>query len=160
MGRSRRIGALVGATAFGALLEYFFLDTQHATRRRHTVRDRVLATIRRRARASVRRAKYIEGVAEGVAHKAAHALPGTHGHREELDDVTLAQKVESTAFRKARVPTGQVSVNAEKGIVFLRGELDSEEKIEALVRHVAAVEGVHEVKNLLHTATRPPAPRN
>jgi osmotically-inducible protein OsmY len=153
----RRVGiqvtALVGAVGVGMLVEYFVLDRQHAARRRHTVRDRTVSMARRRARASVRRAKYLEGVAEGVAYKAAHTLPGVGGRGEPLDDVALAQKVESTAFRRAHVPKDRVSVNAENGVVFLRGELDDEKQIETLVRVAATVDGVRQVRNMLHTAT-------
>ena len=38
--------------------------------------------------------------------------------------MTLARKVESEIFRAADAPKGAVSVNAENGVVFLRGEVD------------------------------------
>jgi osmotically-inducible protein OsmY len=144
------MAALLVAGGLGALAEYFF-DRQHGARRRHVVRDRTGAALRRRSRDAVRRAKYLEGVAEGVAYKAAHALPGVGGHKEPPDDVALAQKVESIAFRKARVPKGQVSVNADNAVIHLRGQLESDEQIEELVRATHAIEGVNSVKNLLHT---------
>jgi BON domain len=144
------IGALLLAAAVGALAEYFF-DRQHGARRRHVVRDRARSALRRRSRDAVRRAKYVEGVAEGVAYKAAHAVPGVGRDKERPDDVTLAQKVESIAFRKAGVPKGQVSVNADNAVIYLRGHLESDEQIEALVRVTQAIEGVDGVKNLLHT---------
>jgi osmotically-inducible protein OsmY len=145
------IGALLVAGGVGALAEYFFFDRQHGARRRHTVRDRTGAALRRRSRGAARRAKYLEGVAEGVAYKAAHAVPGVGGHKEPPDDVTLAQKVESIAFRKAGVPKGQVSVNADNAVIYLRGQLESDEQIEKLMRATHAIEGVNGVKNLLHT---------
>ena len=114
------------------------------------VRDRAGAALRRRSRKAVRRAKYLEGVAEGVAYKAAHAVPGVSGHRLP-DDVALAQKVESIAFRKAGVPKGHVSVNADNAVIYLRGQLGSDDQIEELVRATQGVEGVNGVKNLLHT---------
>ena len=144
-------GALCGAFAVGALAEYFLFDRRNATRRRHIARERGMALVRRRRRAAVRRAKYLEGVAEGVAHRAAHAVPGRNGQREALDDVSLARKVESVAFRDAGVSKAHVSVNAENGVVFLRGRLESDGEIEALVRAAAAVEGVARVENMLHT---------
>jgi osmotically-inducible protein OsmY len=150
-GRARgTLAALLVAGGIGALAEYFFLDRQHAARRRHVVRDRTRAALRRRSRDAVRHAKYLEGVAEGVAHKAVHAVPGIGGRKEPPDDVTLAQKVESIAFRKARVPKGHVSVNADNSVVYLRGQLESDGQIEELVRATRAIEGVKEVKNLLH----------
>jgi hypothetical protein len=149
-GPAATIGALLVACGVGALAEYF-LDRQHGARRRHMVRDRTRAALRRRSRDAVRRAKYLEGVAEGAAHKAAHAVPGVGTHKEPPDDVTLAQKVESIAFRKAGVPKGQVSVNADNAVIYLRGQLGSDDQIEELVRATQGIEGVNGVKNLLHT---------
>ena len=48
-------------------------------------------------------------------------MPGVGGHKEPLDDVSLAQKVEGEAFRQAGVSKAHVSVNAERGVVYLRG---------------------------------------
>lgn len=149
-GPAATIGALLVACGVGALAEYF-LDRQHGARRRHIVRDRARAALRRRSRNAVRRAKYLEGVAEGVAYKTAHAVPGISGHKEPPDDVALAQKVESIAFRKAGVPKGQVSVNADNAVIYLRGQLGSDDQIEELVRATQGIEGVNGVKNLLHT---------
>ena len=115
--RATRAAALLAA---GAAAEYF-LDPESGRRRRHLAHDRSLAMLRRRSREAVRRGKYLEGVAEGLAHRAAHT------------------------------PKGHVSVNAERGVVYLRGQLDSAEQIEALVHATGAVEGVKGVKNLLHT---------
>jgi hypothetical protein len=151
------MGRLLAALALGALAEYFVLDRRHAARRRHMARERGLAALRRRSRGAVRRAKYLEGVAQGVAYKAAHALPGVRGHTAPPDDATLAQKVESIAFREAHVPKEHVNVNAENGVVFLRGRLERDEQVAQLIRATEAVEGVRRVHNLLHTpgATTP-----
>jgi hypothetical protein len=148
------MAALLAAGSVGALAEYFFFDRQHGARRRHALRDRTRALLRRRSRDAVRRAKYLEGVAAGVAYKAAHAVPGVGAHKEPPDDVALAQKVESIAFRTAGVPKGQVSVNADNAVIYLRGQLESDRQIEELVRASRAIEGVNGVKNLLHTPTR------
>ena len=127
-GPAATIGALLVACGVGALAEYF-LDRQHGARRRHMVRDRA-ALRSAAARAMPCAAQYLEGVAEGVAYKAAHAVPGVSGHKEPLDDVALAQKVESIAFRKAGVPKGQVSVNADNAVIYLRGQLGSDDQID------------------------------
>jgi BON domain len=157
-GPAATIVALLVASGVGALAEYFFLDRQNGARRRHTARDRTRAALRRRSRDAVRRAKYLEGVTEGVAYKAAHAVPGIGGDKEPPDDVTLAQKVESIAFRKAGVPKGRVSVNSDNAVIHLRGQLESDAQIEELVRATHAIEGVGEVKNMLHTPTEGPGP--
>jgi osmotically-inducible protein OsmY len=136
-------GCIVGATAG------YLLDPGAGRRRRHIARDKAFSRMRRGSRDAVRHAKYMEGVAEGVAHRATQAV--LHVEHEMPDDVTLSRKVESIAFRQAGTPRGHVSVNAERGVVFLRGQLDSPDQIDALVTAAGAVEGVREVKNLLHT---------
>jgi osmotically-inducible protein OsmY len=78
-------------------------------------------------------------------------VPGVGTRKEPLDDLSLAQKVEAQAFRQAGVSKAHVSVNAEEGVVYLRGRLDSEREIEELVRAAGAVEGVKRVENKLHT---------
>jgi osmotically-inducible protein OsmY len=42
-------------------------------------------------------------------------------------------------------------VNAERGVVHLRGQLETDDQIEALVSATKAIDGVKDVKNLLHT---------
>jgi hypothetical protein len=148
-----RIAWLLAAFGLGALAEYFILDHEHAARHRHRARERGLAVLRRRSRDFARRAKYLEGVAQGVGYKTAHSLPGVGGHKAPPDDVTLTQKVESIAFREARVPKEHVNVNAEDGVVSLRGRLERDEQITQLVRATEAIEGVRSVNNLLHTAS-------
>jgi osmotically-inducible protein OsmY len=144
------MAAILGVFALGALADRFVFDRQNARRRRHMARERNLAKFRRRARGTAKRARYLEGVAAGKAHTAANALPGSH--REPADDLTLAQKVESEAFRHAAVSKAHVSVNAEGGTVFLRGRLDSDVEIEKLVKAAQAIDGVKRVESLLHTA--------
>jgi hypothetical protein len=146
-----RATALFAAFTAGAVAEYFFFDRRHARRRRHMARERGVAVVRRRSRAAIRRARYAEGVAEGVAHRATHAVPARNS-KAVLDDISLAQKVESVAFREAGVSKAHVSVNAEKGVVFLRGRVETEDEIKRLVRAAAAVDGVERVENLLHTS--------
>jgi hypothetical protein len=145
--------ALLAAAGLGALADRLLLGSR-AARRRHEARDRLRARLRQGARAAIRRTKYLEGVGAGFAHKATHALPGVGASKERFDDVTLSQKVESIAFREARVPKEHISVNAENGVVYLRGRLDRDDEVEALVRAAAAVEGVQGVTNLLHTDSR------
>jgi osmotically-inducible protein OsmY len=146
------IAAILAAFVVGALAHRYLFDREHARRRRHIARERNVARVRRAARTTARRARYRKGVAEGIAHKAAHSVPGTNSHREPADDLTLAQKVESEAFRHAEVSKAHVSVNAEGGTVFLRGRLENDDEVEKLIRAAEAVDGVKRVESLLHTA--------
>ena len=143
-----RDAALFGAGAATARLASV-LDK----RRRHMLRDRSAAAARELARALRRRADYNAGVARGVAHAVTGPL---HREQREYDDVTLVRKVESELFRSNHAAKGHVSVNAQNGVVELRGQLDRTEDIEALGEAAARIEGVKEVHNLLHTPDSPP----
>ena len=81
-----------------------------------------------------------------------HAARHANDPREPADDTTLAHKVESEIFRDAGAPKGTVNVNAEHGIVFLRGYAESQPWIDRLVARTECVEGVAGVRNLLHVA--------
>ena len=77
------------------------------------------------------------------------------------DDHTLAQKVESQLFRRAGVPKGQVSVNAEEGVVFLRGVMERQEDIGRRGEEARRIAGVQAVENLVHRPGTPaPASRS
>ena len=67
------------------------------------------------------------------------------------DDATLTQKVESEIFRDVEVPKGQVNVNAEYGVVYLRGQVENDDLIRDLEERTRQVQGVTDVRNLLHT---------
>jgi osmotically-inducible protein OsmY len=69
----------------------------------------------------------------------------------EYDDWTLKAKVESELFRDEHEAKGAVNVNAQEGVVQLRGELPSRDLIDALVERTRGIKGVKDVENLLHT---------
>ena len=70
---------------------------------------------------------------------------------KHYDDATLKDKVESELFRDEHEVKGAINVNAQDGVVQLRGELPSQDLIEALVSRTQQIHGVREVENLLHT---------
>ena len=74
---------------------------------------------------------------------------------KELDDVTLARKVETQIFRSPDVPKGQVAVNVQRGVVQLRGEVPSLDMLRGLVERTRAVQGVRDVESLLHLPGEP-----
>jgi len=89
---------------------------------------------------------------------AAHLREDSELHAERiasLDDADLAHKVESIVFRDDSIPKGMVSINAEYGTVFLRGQVDSPDTIVRIERAVRDVEGVAGVENLLHVPGTP-----
>jgi hypothetical protein len=155
--RSARELATVAALALaaGVALE-FFLDPRSGKRRRHLFRDRTTAAFRRRARKVERQAHYEAGKVVGLAHTITHRKHAA----PELDDVSLVRKVESELYRDRTIPKGQISINSDRGIVVLRGQLEDAQQIQGIERQVRTVAGVRDVENLLHPPTVPaPASR-
>ena len=142
--------ALAAATAGGAAGAYF-LDPHNGRRRRHVAFDRVRALARRGATEGERTARYATGVAKGAAYEATGAGNGA----ESLPDPDLANKVRSEIFRAQDAPKGEVNVNAENGVVYLRGEVGSAEDAGRLATEAGEIGGVREVVSLLHAPGEP-----
>jgi len=88
------------------------------------------------------RGRNLFGKARGLV---SGALPKSY------DDATLKDKVESELFRDEHEVKGNLSVNAQEGVVQLRGEIPSRDLIDALVDRTRRIKGVKDVENLLHT---------
>jgi osmotically-inducible protein OsmY len=140
--------------ALGAGLAYFF-DPENGRRRRKVTMDRISGLVRRHGR---RLRRGVASEAHGLKQKATHLKEEP---KPQPDDVTLARKVETEIFRGPEIPKGKINVNAENGIVVLRGEADTPEMIEDLARKAREVQGVRDVENLLHVpGALPPARRS
>lgn len=137
---------LVFLAAAGGVALAFFLDPRSGRRRRHLARDKGRSLARHGGRRGRRLVRHLSSDAYGIGRRFANRLP----HVEpELDDATLAHKVESIIFRGRDVPKGQINVNAEKGVVYLRGEVERPELVEELEARVRKVRGVRGVENRL-----------
>ena len=145
------IAGLLGAAA-GAALEYL-LDPDRGKRRRTMARDQLAATARRGFRSLNRTARWTAAKGYGLAQKVRHLTPEDP---TPPNDVTLALKVESELGRHPARPRGRINVNAEDGVVVLRGEVDRPDQIQDLEAAVRAVPGARDVRNLLHLPGTPP----
>ncbi|MBE2320039.1 BON domain-containing protein [Solirubrobacter sp. CPCC 204708] len=95
------------------------------------------------------KARGLAGPAKGMAH-------GVIPHRrEDMDDQTLADRVRSEIFRPADAPKGDVSVDVQAGVVYLRGTVADEAWIERFGTEARKVQGINGVKNLLHAPGTP-----
>jgi osmotically-inducible protein OsmY len=130
------------AGAIGAAIAYFF-DPDNGRRRRKVVADKAGKYVRQTGR----RRQDAAAQAEGLKQKATHLK---EQQKPQPDDVTLARKVETEIFRDGDVPKGQINVNVEDGVVYLRGELDQPDLIKDLEAQARKVQGVLAVENLLH----------
>ncbi|HKF79643.1 MAG TPA: BON domain-containing protein [Thermoleophilaceae bacterium] len=146
------LGAALGAAAA------WFLDPNDGARRRNVVRDQALKYVRKGGAEAERRMRYAAGQAKGVAHEAA-PIGDRPSAEERLNDPALARKVETEIFRAADVPKGDVSVNVEDGVAYLRGEVADRDTIRRLGEEAAKVDGVRGVENLLHTPGTPAPPK-
>ena len=135
------------AGAVGAALAYFF-DPDNGNRRRKLAADKAGKYFH----STSRLAQDLSAQAEGVKQKATHLR---EQDKPQPNDVTLALKVETVIFRGADVPKGQINVNAEEGVIFLRGEADTPELIDELEAKTRKVKGVRDVENLLHLPEAP-----
>ena len=70
---------------------------------------------------------------------------------KDYDDATLKDKVESELFRDEHEVKGAININAQQGVVQLRGEVPSQDLIDVLVQKTEKIQGVREVESLLHT---------
>jgi BON domain len=142
--------AVATGVAGGAAGAYF-LDPQEGKRRRHVAFDRIAALLRRGKAEGERKARYAAGVARGAAYETAGAGNGA----ESLPDPDLANKVRSEIFRGEDAPKGDVNVNSENGIVYLRGQVESHEVANRLAEGARGISGVRDVVSLLHTPGEP-----
>lgn len=94
------------------------------------------------------KAKRLVGPAKGMAHS---VIPHRH---EDMDDQTLADRVRSEIFRAPDAPKGDVSIDVQAGVVYLRGTADAG-WIERFGKDARKVQGITGVKNLLHTPGTP-----
>ena len=133
----------VFAGAIGAALAYFF-DPDNGRKRRKEATNKA----GKRFRHAGRSAQAVRAQAQGLKEKATHR---SEQEKPQPDDVTLVRKVESEIFRGADVPKGQINVNVEDGVVYLRGELEQPDLIGDLEVQARKVQGVLGVENLLHT---------
>jgi hypothetical protein len=148
--RTRRIGAGIAIAAAGAAAA-FFLDPVSGKRRRRVARDWTAARFRDLSERGGRMGKSITargaGTIQSIRHRRDARLPE--------NDQVLAHKVESELFQKIDLPSGQIVINAEEGLVILRGQVDEADDIARIETQVRLIEGVRDVSNLLHLPGQP-----
>jgi hypothetical protein len=148
--RRRAVGTGLLAGAVGAAAAYF-LDPVSGKRRRSVARDWVLARARNAAEGGRRAGGFVGARAYGAVQSVRHRRDA--GAPE--NDQVLAHKVESELFERNDVPKGQININAENGVVVLRGQVGTPDLIQRIESEVWRIQGVREVENLLHLPGTP-----
>jgi len=149
--RGRAVGLCIAASLTSMALTYVF-DPERGRRRRHVMRDMMMARGRRMLRGMNRTWHGAAAETYGVSHRIVHLVPKP---TDVPDDETLCQRVESQLFRDRHVPKGQMNITCEHGTVILRGELDTPAEIARIEDRVRRVAGVRAVHNLLHPIGTP-----
>jgi hypothetical protein len=148
--RKGKLRTLLTGGALGAAIAYFF-DPDRGRGRRTKARDWTAGRARRVGRRAERLGRRTGAGAFGAWRKTTHRRPSD----PHPDDGKLKEKVESELFGQADVPKGQIMVNVEDGVVFLRGQVDQPGQIEDFEQRVRRIVGVEDVQNLLHLPETP-----
>lgn len=112
--------------------------------------NRTLETLRGGAGQATRAGRNVANQGVGLGKRV------TGGSKpKDLDDNTLARKVETEIFRPQGAPKGKVDVNAVDGVVWLRGEVKSKGQIQSIEKAVRGIPEVKDVENLLHLPKTP-----
>lgn len=138
--------ALAGLASIGGAIAAFLLDPTRGRSRRAQLLDQGGAMIRRTGRRAERAIRGAGATASGAMAAIQHREPSGTG---AIDDVTLRARAETELFRDPAVPKGTINVNAERGILVLRGEVPSTELRDRLTSQAERIDGVWSVHNLL-----------
>jgi BON domain-containing protein len=144
-----RVRTFLVASALGAAASYFF-DAERGAARRAKARDQLDSVLRRGRRNALRTAMQIEDRARGRLAQVQHA-----GDERDNDDLTVLDRVESEVFGRRGFPKDRINADVVDGRLTLRGQLDSEDQIRAVVAAAEGVPGVVEVVTLLHLPGTP-----
>jgi hypothetical protein len=152
--RRQRISLFAAGSAAGALLAYLF-DPDRGRGRRKKALDRVAGGVRRVSRKTGRFARHVASDAQGMARRVR-----ARGEAPPENDAVLVSKVESEVFRGTDFPKESINVNAENGVVVLRGQVEHPRDIRRLEKAVRRIAGVRDVENLLHLPGTPAPTRS
>ena len=151
---SRLITLLFGV-GIGAAAAHF-LDPQSGRKRRHEMRDQAASKMHAGVDQATSTASHAAEKAKGAVSSATPSPTRV----EDADDVTLARKVETEIFRAPDAPKGDVSVDVQRGVAHLRGEVADEQWITRFGEEAEKVDGVKAVENLLHPPGTPAPDRS
>jgi len=143
---------LLAATAAAAgAVAGILLDPARGRARRARLADQSAGIARQLARRGARSWRMLRAQLAGSAA----ALTSRGKATGATDDATLKARVETELLGDSRVPKGAININAERGIVVLRGEVPDAPMRDLLGDRAAAIRGVWYVENLLHLPGEP-----
>lgn len=145
----RLLSGLLGATV-GVGVAFLF-DPDRGRARRAQLMNQSAGMLRRGWRGAGRQGRLLGSrLSGGLSAMRAAGRPA-----EQANDATLKDRVESELLRDPKIPKGAININAEQGIVVLRGEVPDEKMRDRIESRAAQVRGVWYVENLLHLPGEP-----
>ena len=141
--RSFFTGAAVGAAAA------YLLDPVAGNGRRARLLDQTGALIRRGEERADDLSRHATNVFQGRVRQM------TTAPERSMDDGTVEARIRSEVLGRGDPDASGVVVNVEDGVAVLRGEVSGPDAIAGIVDRTKAVEGVREVRNLLHVPGAP-----
>jgi osmotically-inducible protein OsmY len=144
-----KVRTLVVASALGAAASYFF-DPQKGASRRAQARSQLDGIVRRGRRNAQRTAMQLQDRVGGTIAQVQHARD-----ERDNDDLTVLDRVESEVFGRSGFPKDRINADVVDGRLTLRGQLDSEAEIRAVIQASGEVPGVVAVISYLHLPGTP-----
>ena len=136
--------AVAGATAM------YFFDPKTGSGRRACAAERTASRVRHATNRTMRTARHLAAEAAGRVQEAIHRHP-----YRAIDERTFLDHVETELFRLREIPKGRINLDVEKGVLVLRGQLDTPEQIALVEERVFAISGVEGVASFLHVPGTP-----
>lgn len=133
----RRLLGWIFVGGIGAVIGYLF-DPDRGRHRRAQLRDQLTARTRDVAQEAERSARYQAGRAKG-------AVAGLIPDQPPEDDASLLQKVRSEAIGPSAIPTDDIEIHVDDGVVVIRGRIPDPQAADELVSRIRNVTGVRDV---------------
>jgi osmotically-inducible protein OsmY len=143
----RKVVGLLAVGAGVAVLAYLF-DRDRGKTRRTQITGRLGGVLRTGTKRAGRTGRRVASDVSGFKDRAIRSEDSP-----PPNDPALVDKVESEVM--GRYPGLSININAEHGVLSLRGEVSSEELRDEIEQEVRKVTGVIDVNNFLHLPGQP-----
>jgi osmotically-inducible protein OsmY len=137
---------IAGVGFIGGVAAAALLDPSQGRSRRAYMQQRGAGIMRRLSRRGARGMRAAESELYGATQKMRHLQP----EERQVSDERLLDRVQSELFRDPSIPKGQINVNIEDGVVFLRGHVQDAAVSGDVERRARGISGVDRVENLIH----------
>jgi osmotically-inducible protein OsmY len=137
---------VVGVGAASAAGMWLF-DPDRGAQRRHQLQDQLRSWLKKSKRTVERQVQQGQTKLENTVHKANH-----RGTNPPADDQVLVDRIKSELLGQEPFADHDILIEANEGVVVLRGQVDDRVVREQLETAVAEMVGVELLQSLLHSS--------